>query len=193
MQPVVRLSSAHRAERTRERACLCLTRGRRLVCTGSLTNAAVLVTLFPEVVPMVDVVIMGGAMGQGNTVRRRALASMAGGRAGEGGRQNKLTVSAPALLRAIPPLVVRPVPCATPTQGPVAEFNIQTDPEAAHVVFNSGVSLTMVPLEASGMGCRRGGSLTMRCLRTPRCALHHSGTADARHTHLPFTCPVTYV
>ena len=41
----------------------------RLVCTGSLTNAAMLVTLYPEVLPMVDVTIMGGAMGEGNTVR----------------------------------------------------------------------------------------------------------------------------
>lgn len=27
------------------------------------------------------------------------------------------------------------------------EFNIQTDPEAAHVVFESGVSVAMVPIE----------------------------------------------
>jgi inosine-uridine nucleoside N-ribohydrolase len=32
--------------------------------------------------------------------------------------------------------------------GPtVQEFNIQTDPEAAHIVFESGVPVTMVPLE----------------------------------------------
>ena len=35
--------------------------------------------------------------------------------------------------------------------GPVVEFNIQSDPEAAHIVFEAGVSLTMVPLE---VGCR---------------------------------------
>lgn len=29
----------------------------------------------------------------------------------------------------------------------VVEFNIQTDPEAARLVFESGVRLTMVPLE----------------------------------------------
>jgi hypothetical protein len=40
---------------------------RRLVCTGALTNAALLLTLFPEVQPMVEVVLMGGAMGAGNT------------------------------------------------------------------------------------------------------------------------------
>ncbi len=38
-------------------------------------------------------------------------------------------------------------------QGPVVEFNIQTDPEAAHVVFNSGVTLTMVPLEVRWLVC----------------------------------------
>lgn len=32
-------------------------------------------------------------------------------------------------------------------QGPVAEFNIQTDPEAAKIVFESGVDCTMMPLE----------------------------------------------
>lgn len=33
--------------------------------------------------------------------------------------------------------------------GPVAEFNIENDPEAAHIVFESGVDLTMVPLEVT--------------------------------------------
>ncbi|CAI5516904.1 unnamed protein product [Closterium sp. Naga37s-1] len=33
--------------------------------------------------------------------------------------------------------------------GPVAEFNIQCDPEAASIVFNSGCPLTMVPLEVT--------------------------------------------
>lgn len=72
----------------------------RLVCTGSLTNAAVLVTVYPEIVDMVEVVLMGGCMGVGNT-------------------------------------------------GPVMEFNIQTDPEAAKVVFEAGWPLIMVPLEVT--------------------------------------------
>ncbi|CAD7699556.1 unnamed protein product [Ostreobium quekettii] len=33
--------------------------------------------------------------------------------------------------------------------GPVMEFNIQSDPEAAKIVFQSGVPLTMVPLEVT--------------------------------------------
>mmetsp|Transcript_18349 Transcript_18349/g.46362 ORF Transcript_18349/g.46362 Transcript_18349/m.46362 type:complete len:342 (-) Transcript_18349:220-1245(-) len=72
----------------------------RLVCTGALTNAALLFSLYPELIPMVGVVIMGGAMGVGNT-------------------------------------------------GPVVEFNIQTDPEAAACLFGCGVPLTMVPLEVT--------------------------------------------
>lgn len=39
----------------------------QLVCTGALTNAALLVLLYPEVVPMIAVTIMGGCMGVGNT------------------------------------------------------------------------------------------------------------------------------
>ena len=71
-----------------------------LVCTGALTNAALLLTLYPEVREMVRVTIIGGAVNVGNT-------------------------------------------------SPAAEFNIETDPEAAHIVFNSGVPLTMVPLEVT--------------------------------------------
>ncbi len=71
-----------------------------LVCTGSLTNAALLLSLHPELRPLIKISLMGGAMGLGNT-------------------------------------------------GPVAEFNIENDPEAAHMVFESGVDLTMVPLEVT--------------------------------------------
>lgn len=72
----------------------------QLVATGALTNIALLIILFPEIVDMIEIVLMGGALGVGNT-------------------------------------------------GPVVEFNIQTDPEAAHVVFESGAPLTMVPLEVT--------------------------------------------
>jgi inosine-uridine nucleoside N-ribohydrolase len=41
----------------------------RLVCCGALTNAALLITLFPEISSMLDIVLMGGALGVGNTVR----------------------------------------------------------------------------------------------------------------------------
>ena len=44
-------------------------------------------------------------------------------------------------------------------QGPVAEFNIQTDPEAAKIVFESGVDLTMMPLEV----CQQGGNVVSSC------------------------------
>lgn len=71
-----------------------------LICTGALTNAALLFSVYPELVGKVRVAIMGGALGVGNT-------------------------------------------------GPVAEFNLQLDPEAASVVFNCGVELAMVPLEVT--------------------------------------------
>lgn len=44
-------------------------RGERvaLVATGALTNVALLLILYPEVGAMVDITLMGGAMGMGNT------------------------------------------------------------------------------------------------------------------------------
>ena len=73
----------------------------QLIATGALTNIALLIILYPDIVDMVDITLMGGVLGIGNT-------------------------------------------------GPVVEFNIQTDPEAAHVVFESGVAvLNMVPLEVT--------------------------------------------
>ena len=71
-----------------------------LVCTASLTNVALLLTLCPEIRQHIEISIMGGAMGIGNT-------------------------------------------------GPVAEFNIENDPEAAHIVFESALDITMIPLEVT--------------------------------------------
>ena len=69
---------------------------------GALTNVALLLTVYPELVERedIEVVFMGGAYGLGNT-------------------------------------------------GPVSEFNMQIDPEAAKVVFESGVKVTMIPLEVT--------------------------------------------
>ena len=39
----------------------------RVICTGALSNVALLVSLYPEVIPRIEVVLMGGAMGVGNT------------------------------------------------------------------------------------------------------------------------------
>ncbi|KAK2080338.1 hypothetical protein QBZ16_000191 [Prototheca wickerhamii] len=72
----------------------------RVVATGALTNVALLLTLHPELIPALEVVFMGGALGTGNT-------------------------------------------------APVAEFNIQVDPEAAHIVTSCGVHTSMVPLEVT--------------------------------------------
>ena len=72
----------------------------QFVATGSLTNLAMLILLFPEISAMIEITIMGGALGIGNT-------------------------------------------------NPVAEFNIENDPEAARIVFESDIPLTMVPLEVT--------------------------------------------
>lgn len=46
---------------------LCSGRPVSLICTGALTNAALLILLYPEVVPMINITIMGGCIGTGNT------------------------------------------------------------------------------------------------------------------------------
>jgi purine nucleosidase len=72
-----------------------------LLATGPLTNVALLLINHPDVSEHIEkIVIMGGAMGVGNT-------------------------------------------------GPVAEFNIQVDPEAASYVFEFGLPIYMVPLEVT--------------------------------------------
>lgn len=35
----------------------------QLICTGALSNAAMLLLLYPEVKPMIEITIMGGSMG----------------------------------------------------------------------------------------------------------------------------------
>eukprot|EP00455_Lapot_gusevi_P048370 TRINITY_DN6671_c0_g1_i1.p1 TRINITY_DN6671_c0_g1~~TRINITY_DN6671_c0_g1_i1.p1 ORF type:complete len:361 (-),score=105.99 TRINITY_DN6671_c0_g1_i1:39-1121(-) len=72
-----------------------------LIATGPLTNFALLFVAFPQSVRLVrDIVLMGGAIGFGNT-------------------------------------------------RPASEFNIEVDPEAAKIVFESGIPVTMVPLEVT--------------------------------------------
>jgi inosine-uridine nucleoside N-ribohydrolase len=72
-----------------------------LLATGPLTNIALLLLVYPECKFFIEkIVIMGGALGLGNT-------------------------------------------------SPAAEFNIQVDPDAAHIVFESGLPLFMVPLEVT--------------------------------------------
>jgi inosine-uridine nucleoside N-ribohydrolase len=72
-----------------------------LVPTGPLTNVALFLTRYPELASKVErIVLMGGAVGEGNVT-------------------------------------------------PAAEFNIWADPEAAHLVFTSGLNLTMVGLDVT--------------------------------------------
>src|SRR5437764_390279 len=72
-----------------------------LVPTGPLTNIALFLVRYPELITQVErIVLMGGAYGEGNVT-------------------------------------------------PAAEFNIWVDPEAAHVVFTSGLEVTMVGLDVT--------------------------------------------
>jgi pyrimidine-specific ribonucleoside hydrolase len=72
-----------------------------LVLTGAMTNAALLLSVYPEVKEHLEqIVFMGGSMGVGNT-------------------------------------------------SPMAEWNIEIDPEAAKTVLASGVRLVMVPLNVT--------------------------------------------
>jgi inosine-uridine nucleoside N-ribohydrolase len=73
--------------------------GRTLVATGPLTNVGLLLSLHPAARPD-RIVLMGGAIGEGNTT-------------------------------------------------PAAEFNIWADPEAARLVFESGIDVTMVGLDVT--------------------------------------------
>jgi len=73
--------------------------GRTLVATGPLTNVGLLLSLHPDARPE-RIVLMGGAIGEGNTT-------------------------------------------------PAAEFNIWADPEAARLVFESGIDVTMVGLDVT--------------------------------------------
>jgi len=96
--------STHEA-RAHAPAILCMAEAVRsgsvLVCTGALTNAALMLSVFPELAaPSTRIVFMGGSLGEGNT-------------------------------------------------GAVAEFNMQVDPHAAHIVLNSGADVTMVPLQVT--------------------------------------------
>lgn len=96
--------SAHEAD-THSPAVLCMAEAVRsgavLVCTGALTNAALMLSVYPDLAaPETRIVFMGGSLCEGNT-------------------------------------------------GPVAEFNMQLDPEAAHVVINSGADITMIPLQVT--------------------------------------------
>eukprot|EP00798_Chlamydomonas_sp_ICE-L_P012279 gene12279-15426_t len=89
--------------------------------------------LYPEVVNMIEITIMGGCIGAGNT-------------------------------------------------GTVAEFNIQIDPEAAKVVFESGVPLAMMPLEVTHTVLVTPGVLTAV----------GEGAAEVVHTDVVTATPTSH-
>ena len=93
-----------------------------IIATSSLTNVALLLINHPECKKYIEkIVIMGGAMGIGRIYDSLILYSI---------------------------LLNDQVLCLGNT-GSVAEFNIQIDPEAAHVVFESEIPIFMVPLEVT--------------------------------------------
>ena len=89
-----------------------------LICTGALTNAALLLSVFPEIAEKIEIVFMGGA------VPSAVMATEAGG-----GISCTNEVAAAG------------------NTGVAAEFNIQMDPEAAKIVMDSPVTKTMIPLQ----------------------------------------------
>ena len=59
-----------------------------------------------------------------------------------------LLINYPNVTKYIKKLVIMGGACGVGNTGPVAEFNIQVDPEAAHIVFeNESLEIFMVPLE----------------------------------------------
>jgi len=100
-----------------------------IIATGCLTNIALLLTIYPEIIDDIkQIVIMGGAVGRnvsGNT-------------------------------------------------KPNAEFNFEIDPEAAAIVFQSGVEITLVPLD-----------VTHKVLVTPAVmdAIAHGGTVNSKENN----------
>ena len=100
---------------------VCGHRGRlqkiRVICTGALTNVALLVSLYPEVVPRLEVVLMGGAMGIGNTGPVMEF-------------NIQVWVQSPCLsvasaCRGVPTLGCGPTLCVCQSLLLVMEFNIQ--------------------------------------------------------------------
>jgi inosine-uridine nucleoside N-ribohydrolase len=91
-----------------------------LVATGPLTNVALLLRTWPELMPRIrEVVLMGGSLGAGNV-------------------------------------------------EPLAEFNIFVDPEAADVVFSSGLPVTMCGLNVTHQALATDAVMArLRALGTP--------------------------
>ncbi|MCW5982668.1 MAG: nucleoside hydrolase [Bryobacteraceae bacterium] len=78
---------------------------------------------------------------------------------------------APELRDAIPEIVLMGGAVAGGNVTPVAEFNIHSDAEAAHIVFESGIPITMVDL---------GATKQALVTRSHQAALRESGSAMGR-------------
>ena len=60
-----------------------------------------------------------------------------------------LLINYPDCVKYIDRVVLMGGACGYGNTGPAAEFNIQVDPEAAHIVFESNLKIVMVPLEVT--------------------------------------------
>ena len=118
------LKEAHAADPS-QRPCI--------IATGCLTNVALLLSVYPDVESFAEIVFMGGAVGEGNTGSSLSILFAKRARAAQACCACMFSTN------------------AATAPGPVAEFNIQNDAAAAHVVFESGqrMPVTMVPLEVT--------------------------------------------
>ena len=88
----------------------------QLVATGALTNVALLLILYPEVGSMIDITLMGGALGVGGAPAAVRQPRVCAGRLSGRGHQAVASQGFPYTLAG--------------NTGPVQEFNIQVQPRA---------------------------------------------------------------
>ena len=75
----------------------------------------------------------------------------------------------PAVARCIPRIVLMGGAVGAGNTTASAEFNILADPEAARIVFNAGIPITMIGLEVTAGAClKRANSDEIRALGTPQ-------------------------
>ena len=100
-----------------------------LVATGALTNVALLLTLYSTVRAMICRALL-----------MTSDQSQAHGDCADGRIDGCV---------AVPCVTSMMFSAGMGNTSPCAEFNIQIDPEAAKIVFDSGVPITMVPLQVT--------------------------------------------
>ena len=112
-----------------------------LICTGTLTNAALLLKVHPSIVDKVEIVFMGGSIGPmcmaGMYTRGTRPLDLQLDHSKKGKTKSSIHDM----------LICTGAMACLGNSGPTAEFNIQMDPEAAKIVMDSLVQKTMIPLQ----------------------------------------------